>query len=66
MTRSTHVAPLVHGFEAHSSMFVSHSAPVNPAVQAHVKLFRPSVHVPPCWHGCGSQSLMFVWQKVSM
>lgn len=39
---------------------VSQLVPVYSGRQAQVYAFTPSVQVPPCWHGCGAQSSMFV------
>ena len=40
LTRSTHTARLLQGFDAHSLIFVSHVLPVYPGIQLHVKLER--------------------------
>ena len=35
-----------HGWERHSSMFVSHLGPVKPSAHEHLKLLTPSMQVP--------------------
>jgi len=39
-------------------LLISHFNPVKPLLQAHVKVFTPSVHDPPFWHGLLAQSLI--------
>jgi hypothetical protein len=43
-------------------MFVSQLVPEKPGKHEHVRVFTPSVHNPPFWHGLIKHSLMFVPQ----
>ena len=48
---SRHVPSFWHGFDAHSSMFVSHLSPVYPGTQSHTNDPGVLTHVPPCSQG---------------
>jgi hypothetical protein len=63
---SLHVAPLLQGTEAHSSMSDSHWAPVKPSRQAHSKKppKAPCEQVPRLAHGLEAHSLMSLSQWV--
>ena len=53
---SEHVAPFMHGDDAHSSTSTSQRKPLYPAAHAHVNEATRSAHVPACWHGLDAHS----------
>jgi len=64
---STHVPPLAHGYEAHSSRFTSQIAPAYPSAHTHDHWNRhaayvhgPSTHVAPFMHGDDAHSWVVV------
>lgn len=62
-TPSAQEPPFSQGFEAHSSMLISHSEPSKPALQSQAKESTPSTHVPLLEHVCPAQASMFVAQS---
>lgn len=54
--------PLYHLM--HLPWTVWHRAPLYPERQLQVKLFIPSKHVPPFWHGLTKHSLLLISQRV--
>ena len=66
-TPSTHVPPLVHGYDAHSSRSNSQCMPAHPTGHVHeyctthaASVHAPSLHVAPFMHGDDEHSAMFV------
>jgi hypothetical protein len=57
-TPSTHVPPLAHGYDEHSSKLISQSVPAQPGAHTHENwnkhaayVHGPSTHVAPFMHG---------------
>ncbi len=60
---STHVAPFVHGWDAHSLIFMTHEAPEKPAAHTHDHAPSASAHVPPLAQGDDAHSLISAAQN---